>query len=203
MTATTADIAGYYDGFRDRLVDDYRVRNRRVVAALEFAHEMLAGCDSVLDVGCGIGWTTAELERGERSMLGVDISATLIATADAMFGDRCTFEVADFTQGFYWSGFDGVLMVDVYEHFPAASRPTVHDNLRRTGARRIALTLPTPATQQHARDHGIALQPVDEDISDSDIFRLADDLDATVLANRTVSIWRPNDYRHVCIEAKR
>lgn len=116
MTAT-ADIVAYYDGFVDRLVEDYERGNRRVEMALEFAHDALAGCHSILDVGCGVGWTSADLARTGKIVVGIDISPALIETAELMFGDFCTFEVGDFAATPVTT-VDGVLMVDVYEHFP-------------------------------------------------------------------------------------
>jgi cyclopropane fatty-acyl-phospholipid synthase-like methyltransferase len=185
-------IVDYYNGFRDRLVGDYLSRNERVVAALVFAKEALGDAQTILDVGCGIGWTTDELEA-----TGLDISPVLIETAREMFDRR--FVVSEFAA---WDPepFDTVVMIDVYEHFPRESRPAVHQRIRQTGARRVVLTVPTPEALQYARDNNIELQPVDEDVTDADIQHLADDLDGKVAVNRTVTVSRPNDYRHVLIE---
>lgn len=190
--------AAYYDGFRERLIDDYRGGNRRVTAALEFAREACAGADTLLDVGCGIGWTSAEMADTGLTVTGVDISPKLIQTASEMFGDRCQFACGDFAT-LPLGRHDAVLMVDVYEHFPRDSRPAVHAQLRRTVGARLVMTVPTPEALQRARDLGIELQPIDEDVTDQDIERLASDLDGRVVVNRLVSIWDDNDYRHVLI----
>lgn len=185
--------AEFYDSFVGRLVEDYRGGNARVEAALVFAREACGDCRSVLDVGCGIGWTTDELEA-----VGLDISPALIGEARLLFPER-RFILADFAR---WEPerFDVVVLIDVYEHFPSVDRAAVHEVLRGTGARRIVLTVPTPEAQQYARDHGIPLQPIDEDVTDADLDQLAADVGGTVTVNRRVSIWRPNDYRHVLIQ---
>jgi SAM-dependent methyltransferase len=190
-------VVAYYDSFRERLLDDYRVQNRRVLAALAFAKETLSG--SVLDVGCGIGWSSHEMALAGARVTGLDISPVLVETAREEFGHLCEFEIGDFCE---WEPkpFDAVLMMDVYEHFPRAKRPQVHERIRRTGARRIALTVPTPQAQQYAREHGIPLQPIDEDVTDEDIETLARDVSGRVTVNHTVSIWRDCDYRHVLVE---
>jgi ubiquinone/menaquinone biosynthesis C-methylase UbiE len=54
--------------------------------------------ERVLDVGCGTGGTTAELARAvgpEGSVLGVDISETLVGAARAKKLPNATFEVGD------------------------------------------------------------------------------------------------------------
>ena len=192
-------VVAYYDAFRERLIEDYQVRNGRVVAALEFAKDSLRDARTLLDVGCGIGWTSAEMSDTGKEVTGVDISPVLINTARRQFGDRCRFIHADFAFA-NLGRYDAVLMVDVYEHFARDLHPVIHGHLRATVGTWLALTMPTPATQQFARDHGIELQPVDEDITDDDVEQLAADLDATVIVNREVSVWRPGDYRHVLIE---
>lgn len=194
-------VSAYYDAFCERLVEDYEIQNRRVVAALEFTEDALGDAESVLDVGCGIGWSSSYLAERGLTVLGIDVSPVLVETAREMFGDVCEFEVADFAE-FESGPFDAVVGIDVYEHFPPRSRPSVHASIRRTGARRVVLTMPTPKTQQYARDLGIPLQPIDEDVTDEDIQSLADDIGGTVSVNRTVSIWRDDDYRHVLIEVE-
>lgn len=192
-------ISAYYDGFRERLVGDYLVGNRRVLAALDFACDALAGTGTLLDVGCGIGWTSVEMADSGKQVTGIDISPVLVDTARAMFGDRCRFVHGDFA--FAGVGrFDAVLMVDVYEHFPRDLRPVIHERLVAIDPSRIVLTVPTPEALQSARELGIELQPVDEDVTDEDVERIAWDVNGTVVVNRVVSIWAENDYRHVLIE---
>ena len=48
----TGNVAAYYDTWRDRMLEDYQLRNARVVAALAFARSSLDGARRVLDVGC-------------------------------------------------------------------------------------------------------------------------------------------------------
>lgn len=193
----TATVVDYYNGFRSRLMEDYTLQNERVVAALEFANKHLDEAYTILDVGCGIGWSTNELAACHAKVVGLDISPVLINTARAMFPDH-TFVAADFVDCLPVV-VDGVVMIDVYEHFAREDWPKVHRQIRRTGASRVVLTMPTPATQQYARDHGVALQPIDEDVTDQDIRQLTDGVGGVLLVNKYVTISRPNDYRHVLI----
>lgn len=192
-------VASYYDTFHERLIEDYRIGNRRVVEALSFARESLSDSRSILDVGCGIGWSSSEMAATGAEVTGLDISPALIDTARSMF-EHLDFELADFLE---WEPrpYDAVLMIDVYEHFPRESRARVHGQIARTGARKVVLTVPTQASMQYARDNGIALQLVDEDVTEADVGLLAEDVGGRLTVNRLVSIWRTDDYRHVLVEA--
>jgi len=195
-------IEAYYDGFRDRLVADYRNRNPRVVAALSFAGEALASARSILDVGCGIGWSTSHLRAAGAEVVGLDISPVLIETAREMFGGE--FICADFLDWQPERTFDAVLLIDAYEHFPRAERHALHARIRDLEPDLVALTVPSPTAMQYARDHGIPLQPIDEDVTLDDLTVLARDLGgesdlAGELEEHLVSIWEPDDYRHVLV----
>ena len=191
-------VTSYYDGFRERLLADYEHGNKRVLKALDFAKASLKGAKSILDVGCGIGWSSHEMASLGAQVTGIDISPRLIETARSMWGEECSFEVADFARWEPPSEFDAVLMIDVYEHFPAEERPRVHEHIR---SPRLVLTVPTEQAQQQAREQDIPLQPIDESVSEEDIERLASDIGGKVAINRLVSVWEPDDYRHVLIEA--
>lgn len=192
-------VIDYYDGFRDRLLTDYREGNARVEAALTFAKEALAGAREILDVGCGIGWTSAEMSTSGARVTGIDISLVLITAAREMFGECCAFVEADFIEAQFNHVYDGVLMVDVYEHFPREARPQVHAQIARVLGDRLALTVPTPEALRYARENDIPLQPIDEEVTDEDVQRLAEDIGGHVEVNRLVSIWRDEDYRHVLV----
>lgn len=197
--ADRKEVAAFYDGFRDRLISDYYDGSPRVDAALEFAKAALAGVQDVLDVGCGIGWTSAEMAASGARVVGIDISPELIITARHMFGERCEFIEGDFLEAAIEGRFDGILMVDVYEHFPRESRPLLHEQIDKALGERLVLTVPTPEALDYARDNDIPLQIIDEDVTEADIEQLARYLGATIEVNHIVTIYRPSDYRHVLI----
>ena len=141
----------FYDGFARKLLGDYVTGNARMERALGFALTSLpAGQIDVLDVGCGIGWSSSEIARNRAAAMirGVDLSPRLVAMADALFGaePRVGFEVGDFIEGRFKGQFDAIVLLDVYEHFPASERPVVHERLgallKRDGC--VILTVPTP-----------------------------------------------------------
>src|SRR5579864_9769869 len=112
----------FYDNFARRLLKDYASGNRRVEAALEFAIGSLPGDRiDVLDIGCGIGWSSFEIARNrpEANVLGIDLSPRLLANGRVLFGDepRIRFEAMDFVEEHLDGRFDAIVLIDVYEHF--------------------------------------------------------------------------------------
>ena len=81
---TVESISGFYDQFSDRLLSDFALGNRRAEAAIEHAIRS-AGSNAcrVLDLGCGIGWSSWELRRHLRDaeIVGVDLSEALLRIA--------------------------------------------------------------------------------------------------------------------------
>jgi glycosyltransferase involved in cell wall biosynthesis len=161
----------------------------------------------VLDIGCGIGWSTSEIasNRPDARVRGVDLSPRLVATARSLFGaePRTRFEVCDFIDEEIEGEVDAIVLLDVYEHFPASTRSVVHDRFRALlkddGC--LILTVPTPEHQQYIRsEHPAGIQPVDEDVSDADIDKLAHDIGGRVVARRKVSVWQADDYMHALVQ---
>jgi colanic acid/amylovoran biosynthesis glycosyltransferase len=203
-----SSIVTYYDNFARRLLKDYLLGNPRTEQAVEFTLAALPGGRmNVLDVGCGIGWSSSEIARSHPAaqILAVDVSPRLVATARSVFGEetRIRFEVKDFIRAQIEGSFDAIVLLDVYEHFPAGARSVVHGRLKNLLAEEscLILTVPTPSYQQYLRDREPeGLQPVDEDVTSDDIRTLADDLRGRVLVQRSISIWRADDYMQVLIQ---
>jgi len=80
-----------------------------------------AGCDSVLELGCGFGERLALVDAGLR--IGVDAHEPYIEEARRLYPD-ISFEcdnALSHVEGLMFDGrnFDGVLVVDFLEHLPA------------------------------------------------------------------------------------
>lgn len=199
----------FYDAWVGRLLGDYASGNRRAEAAISLAVAWLpAGEIDVLDIGCGIGWSTFELARHDpaATLVGIDLSSRLIRAAGALFGaaPRRSFETCDFAAGHLPAGrFDAIVLLDVYEHFPIETRAEVHARLQALlkPDARLVLSTPTVEYQQFLRAHDPAqLQPIDEDVSVEDMGALAADVGGHIVSQAAVSIWRPRDYLHTVIE---
>ncbi|HZQ64821.1 MAG TPA: glycosyltransferase [Gaiellaceae bacterium] len=203
----TTDPTAFYDGFAAKLLADYASGNPRAEAAIGLAvAELPGGPMNVLDIGCGIGWSSAEVARHhpQARVLGADLSPRLVDVARSLFGGepRVRFESRNVVEDEIGGRFDAVLLLDVYEHVPASSRGQVHERLANLLDERgvIVLAVPTPAQQQLARERfPERLQPVDEDVTVDDLERLAADVGGALTIRRTLSIWLPDDYVHAVV----
>lgn len=202
-------VEQFYDDFLDRLLQDFLVGNERVEAALQFAFRCFpADLRRVLDIGCGLGWTSFEMARAfpGADVTGIDLSRELVQTATRLFGQaNLHFQKADiFTDELaYDQPFDAITLVDVYEHIPEERRGDFHAQLDRLLAPegRLLITCPTVLHQDWLRQHNPAgLQPIDEDVTAADMLALADALGATLTVFEYRSIWHRNDYFHALIE---
>jgi 2-polyprenyl-3-methyl-5-hydroxy-6-metoxy-1,4-benzoquinol methylase len=203
----TAEIAQFYDGFQLRLLRDYVYGNARVAGAIDRVCAWIdPECTTVLDVGCGIGTSSAAYanERPWVRVHGVDISPTNIETARRLFRtSRVSFDVSAMDAVPAGAPFDVVALIDVYEHVPRADWPALHSILSccLSESGRLVLTTPTPLHQEYlARHNPQALQIVDETVQLDDIIKLQQDVRGTLVCSEYMSIWNTNDYFHVVIE---
>lgn len=204
-------VKAFYDEFSKRLLADYVHGNPRIEAAIEHSLRWIpTDAKRILDLGCGIGWSTWEIKRNHRGafVLGGDLSSKAIQLAQKLFdGTQLAFATHDITE---WGSlleppFDAIVMLDLYEHIPRPLRGKVHQVLDKTlGSDGIViLTCPSLSHQQFLRTyqpHG--LQPIDEDVTVEDVSKLADDINGRVIHCDYVSIWHPSDYIHVVVKRK-
>ncbi len=126
MTVAQHDDRPAYEQASDSM------RTRRSVLAPRFAAQIaatvgpflprpLADCD-VIDVGCGYGYTAAELATRSRSVLGVEPSATLAAHAGAVAAERAlpnlSIRRGDLDTVAPEPAFDLAVLDNVFEHIP-------------------------------------------------------------------------------------
>jgi SAM-dependent methyltransferase len=118
--ADKEQVAGFYDDFVDYELDSLRTPNRRLRRVHEHLEPLIAEREptTALDVGCGIGITTAWIAERVPRVVGVDISPRTIETA-ARVHSGPEFRVAALPGDPLPDGpFDLVTFVDVLEHFP-------------------------------------------------------------------------------------
>ena len=199
-------IRSFYDAFTQKLVRDYIEGNVRQSRAFALVRSAI-GPDTrtILDVGCGIGASSASYVEGTTgvSVHGVDISPNNIRVATALFGGpQLRFSVSDMTSPPGDERYDLIALVDMHEHIPRASWPAFHATLARSLADRgtLVMTTPSPAHQDYLRtSKPDGLQVVDETLELEDVIALARTLDATVVRYEWVGVWHTGDYVHTVI----
>ena len=206
-TASGSEIASFYDEFSTRLLRDYVKGNPRVQAAVQLVLDSIpTRARSLLDIGCGIGFSSHTFARANSHLqvVAVDISPRNIDIAKRLFdAANLSFRVSDMSTVPSDSPFDVISLLDVYEHIPQEHRRQVHhvlsQSLKPDGV--VVVTCPTPLHQQYLRDHEPAgLQVVDESITLKDIVQLADDIGACVTRYEMIPMWRRNQYFHAVLQ---
>lgn len=201
----------FYNEFGKKLIEDYIIGNPRMLSALDFMERVVRshGPTSVLDIGCGIGWSSFRLatNRGIENIQAVDLASNSIAIAGKLFAHpKIKFSVQDVTEmdSKNTGAYGAIVLLDVYEHIPLEARPEFHAALKRLLAPNgvIILTAPTIRHQNFLRSQKPeGLQPVDEDVGLDQLMKLASDIGGSVSFYREKSIWSSCDYLHCAIAA--
>ena len=169
---TPDELSRHYDAMLpERLKDLDRVNPRVELLRWMLEHEVEPG-ESVLDLGCGIGWSTHTLRSLGASAIGVDLSPANVDEARRRFGGD--FRCADVCSFRMEQRFTTITVLDCLEHLPGNLRPgfygTVLHHLEPGGS--LLLNLPNPAFLRHLDAHAPhALQPVDEPVDLEEIQR--------------------------------
>ncbi|MCK7589905.1 class I SAM-dependent methyltransferase [Subsaxibacter sp. CAU 1640] len=200
----------FYNNFDNKLIKDFIKGNKRLVNAIEFLGSYIdSESKHVLDIGCGLGWSSFEFAREYPNVkvTGVDLSPVLIEAANKMFHGlkNLNFIVHDLIEGLPEGSYDVVSMIDVYEHIPLDQRKSFHVKLKGVLSQhsKVLLACPSKFHQENLRQHKPeGLQPVDEDVDVSVIQKFADDIDGEIVFFEYKNIWGINDYLYAVIELK-
>lgn len=159
----------------------------------------------VLEIGCGIGDICWRMGRAwpNAEVVGLDLSSKTIEVATKLFGGpQVRFVHGAVTSTDVWGTFDLIVMLDVYEHIPAADRWTLHSRLEQSLAEdgRMVLSFPTPEHLDWLREHHPEeIQPVDEDITPDVILALAKESRTSLALYQRVNVWHRGDYAHAVL----
>lgn len=198
----------FYNNFVERLLADYLLANLRTEQAISEGLKMIDfSRKNVLDIGCGIGWSSFEFSKRANYVLGIDLSDNLIQLAAGLFKkENLKFEKVDVTKtDLQLKGrFDIVSLLDVFEHIPLAERQkftrSVNQVLEPSGL--VYLTCPSLYHQNWLREQKPeGLQPVDEDVDIQALSDFASELNnGDVVYFAYQSVWRNNDYFHAILQ---
>jgi SAM-dependent methyltransferase len=197
----------FYNNFDKKLIDDYVLGNPRIERGiLTLSSFIPENAKSILEIGCGIGWSSYEFSNCFRDakINGIDLSPVLIKTAEKLFqNDNLTFEVFDVTKELPINKYDAVVMIDVYEHIPRENRNAFNKSLAllMNNQGRLIIACPTKYHQKWLKEnYPEGLQPVDEDIDSQVVLEIAKDIKGEVVYYSYQNIWNSFDYLYAVIE---
>jgi trans-aconitate methyltransferase len=205
-TPTFESVQAYYDERVDGKIRDFTHANPRIEAAIQLVAEWASPTPKrVLEIGCGIGATSWRMARAwpGAEVIGTDVSSISIEVAKTCFRlPNLSYRAGLVKEGALVGRFDLVVLMDTYEHIALSDRAALHAALKSllSDDARLILTVPTPSVLDLARETNPSeLQPVDENVTPSDIVVLAKETNTQLLYYREVGIWRYGDYAHVVL----
>jgi SAM-dependent methyltransferase len=100
-------------------------------------------CNDLLDAGCGLGLTTSIAADRAAHVIGIDLSPVMIARARRDYGDRATFEVADFLEYLATrpASFDCIISLAALHHVDAATALPLMASALRSGGTLLILDI--------------------------------------------------------------
>lgn len=210
-TLEQEQIKAFYDDFKPRLLNDFICGNLRVRRAINFAvRNIPLTAERILDIGCGIGWSSYELARHFPSshILGVDLSEQLITSATQLFPkSNLSFKAVDVTMTDFQarspSQYDAIVLIDVFEHIQLDARLDFYQAINHQLAEEgyVLLAFPSPEHLSWYRKHQPEiLQPVDNDVSLADLQAFAKAIDGNIVGFNYQTTWQSNDYVHAVLQ---
>jgi SAM-dependent methyltransferase len=198
----------FYNQFDEKLIKDYATGNKRIVSAIENLAQYIPSGEnlSVLDIGCGLGWSTFEFSRFFKNIEfeGVDLSPVLIENANKLFQHHnLKYNVFDVTSELPDQQYDAIVMIDVYEHIPKKERHKFNQSLLKLlkAKGRILMACPSVYHQDYLKiNNPKGLQPVDEDVNLSVLQQTAKDVEGEIIYFEYQQIWRSFDYLYAVIQ---
>lgn len=197
----------FYNNFDKKLIDDYVLGNKRIESAIiNLCSFIPLSSKNILDVGCGLGWSSYEFSKHLKNsqVLGIDLSNVLVKTASKLFrNSNLSFEVFDVTKDLPEMKFDAIVMIDVYEHIPIDDRQNFHKSLKKLLNEQGRLILACPSKYHQLwlkKNKPEGLQPVDEDVDNKVITEIAKDIGGEVIYFEYQNIWQNLDYLYSVIE---
>lgn len=211
----TASSEQFYDEFRDRrMLGYYAFGNRRLRRANSFVMSRIRSESRVLEIGCGIGITTARIARKARHgyIWSCDLSSRNIRFARATVGRSNVSFMAldalaepDKLRAWIDQPVETIVLIDVIEHIPIDRHAELLDTLLHMAADdvEILMTFPTPQYQTYLREHEAdELQPVDEDVTAGHLEALATANSLTLDYWRRCDVWLTGQYVHAMLRRR-
>ncbi|MCM8831800.1 MAG: glycosyltransferase, partial [Candidatus Omnitrophica bacterium] len=195
------NISVYFDYYINKPLVEYFYQNTILENLMKDIIKLIPkNAKNILDVGCKIGWLAWEIKRYKKDsyVLGIDISQKRIDIARKLFKTpKLEFLIADIVNFDTNFNFDCIVMMDVYEHIPKNLRERLHLNLKKLLKENSTLILVSPTinfdiyfVSQYLKQFKI----IKEDITRSDVQKLAKDIGRDLVFFEYLSIKYPKDY---------
>jgi len=209
MLEEKKNVEEFYDEFtKKRLIHDFHIYNKRQHAFIKICNRCIPANKRILEIGCGTGIITKNLQKKASFLLAIDISKVNIKVAEMYVkGSNITqFKVLDIVKNSdelkKYPKFDCIVMADVIEHLPKSFYKqlfSLFENILSEDGL-VIISFPSPEYQYFLKTQDPnSLQVIDETVMISDV------LNSTSLHPYYFSyknIWGNNQYIHFILKHK-
>ncbi len=192
------EVIRFYNRFADQLIFQRGIGHARYRFIDKVAGEMIKAQHSVLDLGCGIGTTSAILSAYCREVVAVDFAPRLLEIAEKR--ENITYYCCDIADIHFGRTFDFVCLFDVLEHIETALVPRVFGTIAEHMADTTSLLVLIPYGKylDHKRVyHPETTQIIDNSVSLNDLNRWALQHSLEVMHYQVLTLFHACDYTYV------
>lgn len=103
-----------------------------VLSRYKFVSKMLAGFNSVLEIGCGDAWASKIVMEQVKHLTLSDMDVVWQDHVKESYGDTLDFELIDFTKDSSLQNYDAIYALDVLEHIKREEMQNFLLNIRKS-----------------------------------------------------------------------
>jgi trans-aconitate 2-methyltransferase len=192
------EVINFYNSYADELIFQKEIGHARYRFIDRVARDMIKAQHSVLDLGCGIGTTSAILSAYCREVVAVDFAPRLLEIAEKR--ENITYYCCNIADIHFERTFDFICLFDVLEHVETAQVPGVFGAItgHMSDDTNLLIVLPYEKYLDYKRvHHPETIQIIDNSISLDDLNLWARQNYLEVMHYQVLSLFHACDYTYV------
>lgn len=115
----------------------------------KFVSKILEGKKNVLEIGCGDAWASRIVCQSVKNLTVSDFDSVFIEDAKSRFSEKWPFnyKIYDFTKNSYEENYDGVYLLDVFEHINPEKEDIFIKNIKNSMTNDSVLIIGIPSLE--------------------------------------------------------
>lgn len=115
----------------------------------KFVSKILEGKNNVLEIGCGDAWASRVVRQSVKKLTVSDFDEVFINDAKTRFSSKWPFDykIYDFTKNKYQEKYDGIFLLDVFEHISPNVEEAFISNVKNSMTKDSVLIMGIPSLE--------------------------------------------------------